>query len=403
MSKVVYLIEQPLDDWNYGRFGVQSWIDRGWEAEVWDLTPLSYPRVWREHFRSGSKTKEFAGYFPVVTRQQLEQLYSRQQPIEYLIDFTGDTYCSIRTKFRLTQMGAIRVICSTGTIPGASEGRPSDFGSKLTKAFTAGPIKSLKLLTNAIVRKVTAPYIRAGVTIVSGQKSIPVPVAGRETEIIKAHNLDYDVYLKIVNSDATSAEEYAVFIDQDYCFHPEYIYQDCRAVTPETYFPAVCKGLRRISHVLGTGLRVAAHPRATYRQRAIDYFEGIPIEYGRTAELIRNCKVVVCHDSTAIQFAVLFEKPVIFVTTNELESLFYDFAHKSESLPRFASALGKSVINLDADMDTVDWERELSFDPGKYSEYKRNYIKIDGSPELPYWDIVIGQLERDKLRLPGGA
>ncbi len=35
-KRVVYLIEQPLDERNFQRFGIQAWIDRKWNVEVWD-------------------------------------------------------------------------------------------------------------------------------------------------------------------------------------------------------------------------------------------------------------------------------------------------------------------------------------------------------------------------------
>jgi hypothetical protein len=404
MSKIIYLIEQPLDDWNYDRFGIQTWINRGWKVEVWDVTPLLQPRVWQSHIELAGKLKAFNGYFPIASNSQLEQRYSGAGKIDYFIDFAGDTYTSLRIKLRLVKLGAIRVICAIGSIP--VPGGPEDSGvvRKLRKAFAVGPIKSLKLLTNALMLKVIAPSIRAGLTVVSGESSVP-SVCGRDDQrIIKAHNLDYDIYTAIKKSLDRSAGEYAVFVDQDYCFHPEYIYQDApAAVTPEKYFPAICKGLRTISHALGVDLRIAAHPRAGYQQRIADYFEGIPIEYGRTAELIGNCKVAVCHDSTAIQLAVLFGKPVIFVTTDELNSVFFDSSFKSESITSFASALGKSVINLDSDLNCVNWKKELSVDSTKYAEYRNRYIKIDGSPEIPHWDIVITHIENAVRRTSPGA
>jgi len=150
-------------------------------------------------------------------------------------------------------------------------------------------------------------------------------------------------------------------------------------------------------------VRVAAHPRAAYVSRNQDYFEGIPIEVGRTAELIRGCKAVVCHDSTAIQFAVLFARPVIFVTTDELDRLFLDASFKSESIAAFAAELGKSVINLDRDLEDVDWRRELNIDERRYADYRNRYIKIDGSPEIPYWNIVIRHLETGLAQGAGPA
>jgi hypothetical protein len=48
MRKTVYLIDQPLDERNYERFGVRVWLERQWALEVWDLTPWAHPAVWQD-------------------------------------------------------------------------------------------------------------------------------------------------------------------------------------------------------------------------------------------------------------------------------------------------------------------------------------------------------------------
>ena len=113
------------------------------------------------------------------------------------------------------------------------------------------------------------------------------------------------------------------------------------------------------------------------------------MEYGRTAELIRDCEAVVCHDSTAVQFAVLLAKPVIFVTTDELMN-----TYEGRSIAKIAAELGKSPVNLDGtELQSVDWSKEMQVDAVKYAAYKAKYIKTAGSPEIPLWDIVINHIE----------
>jgi hypothetical protein len=137
-------------------------------------------------------------------------------------------------------------------------------------------------------------------------------------------------------------------------------------------------------------MQIAAHPRLSSLEKYTDRFEGIPVEYGKTAELISKSSFVVCHYTTAVQFAVLFNKPVIFVTTDELNS-----SAASKYIKNFAASLGKPVINLDGNLSDLDWPMELNIDSKKYMEYRRRYIKTDGSPEAPHWEIVIDRLEKN--------
>lgn len=391
MKKIVYLVEQPLDERNYDRFGIQAWVDRGWDVEIWDFTPWVHPCVWKNFIELGRKLKNFSGYFPITSKNQLKRKCLGAERIKYFIDLTGENYRLIRVKIALIQKGATRVVCATGLIPKPVCQKRSVM-PKLKGVMATGTVNAIKWLANKVVRKLATPFIRPGLVVVSGEKSVPSP--GHSCKILKAHNLDYDIYLKLKDLDDISTNEYAVFIDQDYCFHSDFVVEGRPFIaTPEKYFPAICKGLKRVSVSLNVGFRIAAHPRSAYQTRLSDYFDGIPIECGKTAELIRTCKAVVCHDSTAIQIAVLFEKPLVFFTTDELNS-----SYEGKSIAAFAAEFGKSVVNIDRNLDNVDWNGELYVDSEKYSEYKKKYIKADGSPEIPFWEIVADHIESERKR-----
>jgi hypothetical protein len=387
MRKVVYLIDQPLDERNYERFGVQRWLEHNWTVEVWDLTPWAYPTVWRTFIELRSDLRRFDGYFPIASRREMRTRLSVSSWIKFFVDLTGDSYQSIQAKISLVRTGAIRIVCPGGSIPIPDR---TDIGlvRKFAGLVAKGPIGFWKWLSSAFFHKLVAPRIPIGMAIVSGEQSIHG--VRRGGEIIRTHNFDYDIYLALMKSPSGAKGRYAVFIDQDYCFHPEYLYQGIPPLaTPGRYFPTLCSGLRMISEALNVPVHIAVHPRATYQQRGLDVFAGFELEYGMTAKLIKECVVVVCHDSTAVQFAVLYGKPVIFVTTDELM-----ITYEGQSIAKVAAELGKSPVNLDrADLQAVDWRKEMQVDAAIYKAYIRKYIKTAGSPELPLWDIVINHVE----------
>lgn len=390
MKKILYLIEQPLDERNFERYGIQRWIDREWAVEIWDFTPLAHPGVWRDFLDSGGRLRQYAGYFPLVSKSELRARYSALRKVEYFIDFTGEGYETLRIKAGLILKGSKRVICAPGSIPAPDSAQEPGIAQKLRGIFAKGPAFAIGALGLALARRLLAPALRPGLAVVSGKSSIAA--AGNAREFLEVHSFDYDVYMRVARrrDDAHVPPRYAVFIDQDLCFHSDFIRQGIPfVVTPGRYFPAVCACLRKISKDLRLDLRIAAHPRARYSQRHGDYFEGIPLEYGRTAELIRDCEAVVCHDSTAIHFAVLFDKPVLFVTSDELIP-----SYEGRSIAKAAAALGKAAVNLDRPLDSLDLREELRVEPEKYREYKNKYIKIDGSPERPMWDVIIDHIEK---------
>lgn len=392
MNKIVYLMDQPLDARNHERFGIQTWIDRGWNIEVWDLTPLLYPQVWQDFIKLGRSVKSFDGYFAITSSIELKRRYINLEKGLFYIDLLGDDINAIRIKMHLKRIGATRIVCALGSVPGLDWNRKSNLRERISKAIRLGPIKLFKWVLGVALRKLTASLIRPEMAIVSGTQSLHSLM--HTNEIIRTHNFDYDIYLKIDKSIKTMESGHVVFIDQDLCFHSDAGYVSggfSFPVTPEKYFPSINNVLNRISEVMGATRCIAAHPRSSYNHSKSDYFEGIPIKYGSTAELIKDCSVVLCHCSTAIQFAILFNKPVVFVTTDELDSSIY-----APYIAFFASEFGKTVINIDKSLDKVDWQREMHVDLEKYAAYRNTYIKIDGSPKKPIWDIVIDQIEEYK-------
>ena len=123
MNKIVYLTDQPFDERNYDRFGIQAWIDRNWAVEVWDLTPWAHPRMWRDFMDYGRSPKRFAGYFPIRSWRELAPRYRACRQIKYFIDLTGETFHSLRVKLPLARTGAARISCALGSIPDPAPGR----------------------------------------------------------------------------------------------------------------------------------------------------------------------------------------------------------------------------------------------------------------------------------------
>jgi hypothetical protein len=305
-----------------------------------------------------------------------------RQRVALYIDFTEENCYSVQAKAFLSRSGAVRVVCATGLIPLAGHVQASSIVERLRRAVHQGGASWIQWLSRKSLGTLISRLYPPGLRVVSGRKSLPDAVSAGK--ILRAHSFDYDIYLRLKTFRYAAVRDFITFIDQDYCFHSDNLYYGAPfLMSPETYFPTICNGLRVIAAALAADVKIAAHPRARYDDKNNDYFEGLSIEYGRTAELISGSKAVVCHDSTAIQFAVLFGKPLIFVTTDELIP---SIGGRSTLLT--ASVFGKTPLNLDTDLGSVDWRSQLCVDTVKYAEYRNDYIKMDGSPERPFWEIV---------------
>jgi hypothetical protein len=223
--------------------------------------------------------------------------------------------------------------------------------------------------------------IRPAAVILAGGKGAVrckrYPV-NRQTTVLWAHTRDYDVYLNEKEKPVQVDGKMGVFLDEYVPFHPEHKKESWPYPPPcneSEYYP----GLRRFFDYLeleyGVRIVIAAHPSARYDD-GLDYFGGRKVVQGRSIELVRQAGFVISHNSTALNFAVLFNKPVLFIDNDKMRQCLTD-AHQIGAIAHY---LNKPPINVDAPF-RLDWEKELTVDQEAYARYREAYIKRDGSPE----------------------
>ncbi|MCH7564854.1 MAG: hypothetical protein IH968_13630 [Gemmatimonadetes bacterium] len=218
------------------------------------------------------------------------------------------------------------------------------------------------------------------------------PPPARDTEAVWIHHLDYDLYLELRDNPLPQPPEpYCVFLDEYFTLHPDF--RVFGATAPEMDTQRYYEGLNRFFDVVERRLKmrviIAAHPRARYDLNP-ELFPRRKMEQFKTAELVSRATLVLAHESTSINFAVMFRKPVVFLTSDEIEKTRY-----GESIRNCAATLGKVPINVDRDIECSDLEREWAVDDERYQEFFVNYIKIRGTPERPYWEIVADPIESE--------
>ena len=176
---------------------------------------------------------------------------------------------------------------------------------------------------------------------------------------------------------------YAVFLDEDMIYHPEYQYLNLeRTVTEQEYYPLLLKFFRKFEKETGLKIKFAAHPKSLKKSRSklpldIDY------SIGNTEELVKNSSLVLLHASTAVSYAILFKKPTIFLTSNDLTKSWI-----GPKIDNFSKVLNSKLINMSVDTtEKLDLQSLLKIDEDSYKNYLDQYIKVPNSPYLPFWEI----------------
>ena len=379
-KKVVYLAVSTLSERDYQRFGINIWIQRGWDVLVLDCTQFVRPKLFE---------KNYAESLSVNFRelQIVPNLESSLRHIDLLdgfivfIDLLAHSTAEYKIRFAAQKKGKI-VKCYVTSFPYHRVNRPTILQKSLRAI--SNPLRIVThYLTLARVNNMHPDY-----SVVAGTESFNSK-SQHKSRIIYGHNLDYDYLFNHQTTSSKHDENMIVFLDTDEAYHPDYISLGVKPhVNPAAYFSTMNHGLDLIGRSLGKKVVVAAHPRSNYSDKEHKF--AFPMVKNRSYELINNAYAVVSHGSTALQWAVLKQKPILLVTTDELQKTRF-FGHAEG----FVVELGIDITNLNQIDSSFDWERRILVDLDKYADYKDRYIKYPGSPEQPLWSIVIDEIEMD--------
>jgi len=377
-TRLVFFVEQPLDARNYQRMDIARLQARGLAVEVWDFTPFLHrfqPPIFDPVEFPGLRT--FAsGRDAVASAGAL----SRDCFVVCLSPLRWDTLPVYRALTCARVPYAIFEAIATPPITAA--GRRGVL-ARLRGASVKGLVgRALRVVAYRCRWVSPAAFLLAG-----GERSVDVSSARRRArEVLWLHTGDYDRYLALAAQPAPVCQNTCVFLDEFYPFHLDYALMGIRPpVEAEPYYSTMNRFFTRLEDHHGVRVIVAAHPLSS-REHA-RYFPGRDVVLGHTPELVRAARFVVAHSSTSVNFAVLYRKPVIFVTMDALRRW-----RLGASIDAMAATLGNRVVNLDH-LRASDLDRALEVNDEAYRRYRNAYIKRDGTPDRPFWAQVADRIE----------
>jgi hypothetical protein len=369
-TRIIYIVESPFSVRDQKRFCVDELRHLGFEVAILDLTSLLYPKFEEQYSRHRTsdsgimichslidvfrKLNEFAPHFIWN--------FSRPHWRKYL------TRVALYAIFKRT---AIVIEYASIAGPFITHSAPRSWLIQSFKGYTK--------------RVLFLPFclLRPDYSFVGGTSGLDISVG---TPIF-VHSLDYDNFLWESRTLLRSASpKYLLFLDEDYVFHEDYAQIGMEApVTADKYYREVNSMLQSIGRRFGLEVVIQVHPRADRGVAASHYEHRLSDE--TTACAVLGADLVVTHDSTAIQIAVLADKPIVLIETTEIERhpLYHPQIH------RFAQALNLKVLG------SKDFPFEGEFptiDSNAYRSYVDTYVKTPGSPVAFSYEILAEALTR---------
>jgi|SaaInlStandDraft_3_1057020.scaffolds.fasta_scaffold01997_7 hypothetical protein len=385
INKFIHIVSSPFSQRDYVRYGIDMLRADGFDVEVWNVGKLVNKYAYE-------KCANVSGKF------ELEEVFNTKNEFLKRLRRIGPAFFFSAVPYHSSSLFLYRGLSSSAQTYSISVSYPL---SAWVKAIGAGETKVLKQskarfferLKGISFKKIsykvisTVPLwlfgIRHADIVFSGgfQSSFLNPLIGLNTRVMNIHVNDYDIFLDNPQSEPCE-EKYAVFIDQNLPLNTDPLYtKSTRVVTENNYFPSVTQFFNEIEKELGMPVKIAVHPRADYGSIP-GLFGGRELLQGETARLVNGSSLVIAHYSYAVNFAVLYRKPLIFITTNELKASFRRVATEAIS-----SHFDKDPINVDCNNE-IDWKCEMTVDTRLYDQYIFNFIKQPGTPKRLFWQVV---------------
>jgi hypothetical protein len=104
-----------------------------------------------------------------------------------------------------------------------------------------------------------------------------------------------------------------------------------------------------------------------------------------TVDLIKNSECVIMHQSTSVNYCVLYDKPILFINSNCLD---INLRVRINFLSEYFEQKPINIsLNYFMPINYIHINKDI------YKNYKKKHIKIDNTPEKNSWEIFCNYLE----------
>jgi len=363
---LVFLLRSPLSTRDRQRFGIDTLTARGHPLTIADLSPWLHPGVTLIAPDGRDRVT------PIRSGREFLALLWRHRHCQF-IDLCGLKAADLRRFAPFVRLFGIQyATVQLGLAPPA----PLTPDPEL-RGWAIWWLRIRNLLT--LRSSVYARLIRPSMIFIGGEAGYAEVTTN--SRLVPAHSMDFDLY-RARKPELTIDDELIVFIDQDVPNHVEYKMMGTPLkVDAETYYSQLRRCLSISEVALGRRAVIAAHPRSSYAPRD-PCFGGREVITGRTIDLIARAALVITHGSTAVSFAVLLDKPLLFLTNAMMSAASY-----AAFMDVCAAALGARLMNMER-LDENEVTGALAFDRECYAKFIELYIRCPDAADASLWEIV---------------
>lgn len=192
----------------------------------------------------------------------------------------------------------------------------------------------------------------------------------KNSHMIKGHHADYDKYLSC-KLKKIKTKKFFLFLDQDIPNHQDLTELKANHIDEKKYYDSIKDFFIKIEKKLKIKYLISPHPRA--KIKTLKKYFGNRVSRNDTIQLVNNCEFVICHDSTAVNFAYLLKKPFLSIINNELINNLYP--HET-FIKKFCRKHNVKLINIHKDNIL---KKDIKINKKNRKKFIDNFIKFHNS------------------------
>lgn len=198
---------------------------------------------------------------------------------------------------------------------------------------------------------------------------------------------DYEEFIKSGKREGES-KDYIVFIDESFPSHPEIKYWKRKNLNSiqDTYRQSLIQLFDYLKDRFNKEVIICAHPKSGYKG---DEFGHHKIIKGKTSEIIGQSAFVLMHISTASSYAILHNKPIVLLSSDEYRQNIKSALDYQKS---FADILGINIVDIDK------WRPQSindikTLDENKRQEYIYKFLSPKETASKSNSEIIVNFLD----------
>lgn len=208
----------------------------------------------------------------------------------------------------------------------------------------------------------------------------------RSLKKVYSQTEDYEKMMNNKEPYYVQNKKYILFLDDMLPNHPDYNTYTPPKPSPtneDTYLRELNLFFKKVEDLTGFEVIIALHPKSSIKNWN-QIFPNRKIFISSTLKLAKNCVCALAHESTSISYAVMFKKPIIFLSSDEIENswIYINIIGK-------ANYLGAETINITKFNSNHKKINIHDYNSIAFNKYFDNFIKHPLSTGQSGWKSLL--------------